>query len=428
MPDIFSRDLELRAPADLSTDATSAVVDILVGLTAGTALSMLLHHPPFGERSANPSVWILLPAAIGARHGEVAGLAAGFVAWLMQSGLITAGRLAGPSPATSAFLFMLTGGLAGFLSGALRKIASEELAKHRRVKADIRCANLTLRMAGRHRDDLLLELFRARAGGSAVAPLLRRVLLAPEDRRRDEILEYLESVHEVRSSAVYRHEEGDAWRLVVSRGSHPDGEYPGLLSRGREMAAAVRFSEEPVFAENPLVETRMPLLVAPLVAGPDEVSEVVVVEDVAAERTTPRETLGIATAVEFLGLALWTPRDDVRNGFADKADLLLRLSRGCGLESSVVVFSDSEEGLAACASLRRRLPSAIEGRWEAAADAPALLAPGEHVRRLAPMLAEIRAANPRAVVHAAGFHEACDDMLRADDWIAQILSGDGWII
>lgn len=431
MHDLPPRDPELRSPADLRTGRLAAATDILVGLVAGSALCMMLNHPPFGTRLANPSVWVLLPAAIGARHGEFAGLAAGLCAWGMHSALLTTGNLPsadGPAGAASAFLFMLAGGLAGFVSGTLRKIAAEELAKHASARSAIRRAHLTLRMAARVRDDLILELFRARSGGSAVAALLRRVLLAPEDRRRDEILEYLETVHEVKSAAVYRHDGRHAWRLVTSRGPHPDGAYPENLSRGLGMAATARFAEEPVFAENPQTETQLPLLVAPLVNGDSGVSEIVVVEDISAERLMPRETLGVATVIEFFGLSLHAPGDDDARRFADTADLLLRMRRGCGVESSAVVFADSEAGEAACAALLRRLPGALTGRWRAAGGAPALLAPGEHIRRLAPLLEETRAARPGCVAWAAGFHEAADDLISADEWVSRALCGDDWCI
>lgn len=431
MSEPLPRDPELRSPRDLRTGVFASGADILVGLAAGSGLSMVLHQAPFGARVANPSVWILLPAAIGARHGEAAGMVAGFAAWAMQSGLLTAGRITAPddsASAAAAFLFMLTGGLTGFVSGTLRKIAVEELAKHDAVRAAVRRANLTLRMSARVRDDLVLELFRARSGGSAVAALLRRVLVAPEDRRRDEILEYLENVHEVKSAAVYRHENRDTWRLVASRGPHPDGAYPEVLARGLDMASTVRFAEEPVFADKPHAETDLPLIVAPLLSGPSGIEEIVLVEDISAERMTPRETLGIATVVEFFGLALHSPHDDDPKRFADEADLLLRMRRGCGIESSVVLFADSEEGEKALAALRRRLPGSLAGRWAAASNAPALLAPGEHIRRLAPMLEELRAARPGCVALAAGFHEASDDMLSADEWIARTLSGDDWSV
>ncbi len=431
MPDILPRDLELRSPSDLRTGRLAAATDILVGMAVGSALCLMIHHPPFGTRVANPSVWVLLPAAIGARHGELAGISAGAAAWLMHSGLLATGNapaMAGPAGAGSAFLFMLTGGLSGFLSGNLRKIASEELAKHRVARAAIHRTNLSLRMASRVRDDLVLELFRARSGGSAVAALMRRVLLAPADRRRDEILEYLDTVHEVKSCAVYRHVDRDDWRLVTSRGPHPDGAYPEKLHRGLDMAGTARFALEPVFAGNPHAETGLPLLVAPLVVSDLGVEEVVVVEDMAAERLMPRETLGVATAIEFFGSTLHAAGDDAARRFSDTADLLLRMRRGCGVESCALVFADNADGEAACAALQRRLPGSLSGRWRAASGAPALLAPGEHIRRLAPMVEEARAARPGCVTWAAGFHEAADDLICADEWVARALSGDDWCI
>lgn len=431
MPDILPRDLELRGPKDLRTGAYVAATDTVIALAAGSVLSVMISHPPFGTRLTNPSVWILLPVAIGARHGEAAGGLAGLVAWAMNAGVFTSGRLpdaSSPSGAITAFLFTLTGAAAGYLSGSVRKIAAAELAKHRTVRTAVHRANITLRMAGRVRDDLILELFRARSGGSAVAALLRRVLLADPDRRRDEILEYLETVHEVRSAAIYRHEGNYRWSLVTSRGAHPDGAYPDKLVRGATMAKTVLFSDEAVFAESPHTETELPLLIAPLLSGARGVEEIVVVEDMAAERLTPRETLGVATSVEFFGLAIH-PRDESdHERFAASADALLRLRRVCGVESALAVFADTEAGEAGCAALAARLPGTIRGRWHAAENAPTLLIPGDHGEKVAPLFDEFRARHPGTIILTAGFHEATDDVLSADEWIVSMLSHDHWSV
>lgn len=431
MPDILPRDLELRSPKDLRTGAFVAATDAVIGLAAGSGLCLMIGHPPFGTKLTNPSVWILLPVAIGARHGEAAGGVAGLVAWAMNAGVFTSGRLpdaAGPSGAITAFLFMMAGAAAGYLSGSMRKIAAAELAKHRAVRSAVHRANITLRMAGRVRDDLILELFRARSGGSAVAPLLRRVLMAEPDRQRDEILEYLETVHEVRSAAVYRHAGGNTWTLVTSRGAHPDGEYPEKLTRGALMAKTVRFSEEAVFAESPHTETELPLLIAPLVVEDSGVVEIVVVEDMSAERLTPRETLGVATSVEFFGLSLHGRDMTEQARFAATADALLRLRRVCGVESTLAVFADTEAGDAGCAALAARIPGAVRGRWVAAENAPALLIPGDHGGRVAQLFDEFRAKHPSAIILTAGFHEATDDVLSADEWVASMLSHDHWSV
>lgn len=427
MPDLLPRDLELRSPRDLRTGRLAAFGDTLVGLAAGSGLCLMINHPPFGTRTANPSVWILLPIAIGTRHGELPGLLAGLCAWGMHWGLL-AGRHTSSFDLVSGFLFMLAGATAGFLSGAMRDIAGEELEKHRVVRRAIHKANATLRMAARFRDDLVLELARARSGGSAVAPHLRRVALAAKERRRDEMLEYLESVHEVRSSAVYRNMGRDEWILVTSRGAHPDGEYASRLVTGLSMARTAGLSGEAVFCGNPKGETGLPPVVAPLFSDDDGVREIVVVTDITAERLTARETLGVATAIEFLGIAIAEGESAEADRLDESADALLRLHRICGVESTLAVFEANFQGETAAFDLAKQFPGSRTGALVCAGGSPSVLIAGEHPTRIGRALAELRRLYPETLRLDAGFDEAPDDTLSAAEWIESRLAGDHWCI
>lgn len=204
------------------------------------------------------------------------------------------------------------------------------------------------------------------------------------------------------------------------------------------MAAAVFRSGEAFFCENPLLETGVPLMVAPFQVSEKGVESVVIVEDLAYERLSSREMLAIATVVEFFGIAhpsrdapdggfpwlgwrfwhLSRPRgaNPALNRISAILERLVMLRRIIGTPSSLVIFPETDAGGEGADRLAARIPGAITGRWEAAGRAYALLAPGMHPDAIQAIIAEIFPHEPDLIRFVESMDAAPDSILSIDEW------------